>query len=329
MPKGSSNTMCDEINSTPVATATRYRISTITATGSIGTEIDLDLLFEELCFAIETCGVGKTSHDCYGFVYTEYGRRKSTTFYTGISKKYATHHVKASGFKRFDNQLTVVYKYNDESLINIKVFKNGNIQMTGIKETEHGKSMIDILVDSIRRLSTDSEHIIVNNINDLRNCNYKIALINSDFKVSFEVKRDKLHNVLKRLYNIRCSFEPCIYPGVKIQYFWNELNSRKDGICKCSKTCIHGKGEGAGDNDCKKITIAVFQSGCVIITGAQTTLQIDDTYKFICSILFEHKSIIEKMPLPQLVQSKVGDINKHAKSKKKVLIKKHLIVYPN
>lgn len=308
--------------------ATPYRISTITATGSVGTEVNLDLLFEELCHAIELLGVGKTPDNCYGYVYTEYGRRKSMTFYTGIAKKYASHNTKSAGFKRFDNQLTVVYKYNDDSLINIKIFKNGNIQMTGVKETSDGHSMIDILVNDMKKLYSRADGI-VQDIDSIQNNNYKIALINSDFKVNFEVKRDKLHNVLKRLYNIRCSFEPCIYPGVKIQYFWNEMHFKKDGICKCSKICIHGKGDGSGDRNCKKITIAVFQSGCVIITGAQTTEQIDDTYKFICNILFEHKPVIEKVPLPQIIQSRVGDTVKDVIPKKKVFLKKHLIVYPN
>lgn len=332
MPKSLVNTMCDD-NKCQDATATKYRISTITATGSVGTEINLDLLFDELCLAIDRSGVGKTPENCYGYVYTEYGRRKSTTFYQGIAKKYSSGtsntQCKPSGFKRFDNQLTVVYKFNDESLINIKVFKNGNIQMTGIKETTDGKVMIDIILADMKRLSMNTTNNIVSDVDALQNKNYKIALINSDFKVDFEVKRDKLHNVLKRMYNIRCSFEPCIYPGVKVQYFWNELNFKKDGICRCSKTCIHGKGGGSGDNDCKKITIAVFQSGCVIITGAQTTFQIDDTYKFICKILFEHKNIIEKAPLPQIIQNKLGNISKDVKPKKKVLIKKHLIVYPS
>ena len=322
----SNLTLCDN---KLMAGATPYRISTITATGSIGVEINLDLLFDELCVVIEHKGVGKTPNNTIGFVYTEYGRKKSTTYYIGIAKKYATHNSKASGVKRFDNQLTVIYKYNEDSLINIKVFKNGNIQMTGVKDTSDGKSMIDILINAIKCIESNCGCCIVNNVEDLQNMKYKIALINSDFKVDFEVKRDKLHNVLKKEYNIRCSFEPCIYPGVKIQYFWNSANQGNDGVCKCSKACILGKGDGSGDRDCKKITIAVFQSGCVIITGAQTTQQIDDTYDYICNILFEHKEYIEKTPLPQMIQSKSVDMHKHANNKNKVLLKKHLIVYPS
>lgn len=307
--------------------ATPYRVSTITATGSINTDINLDLLFEELCFTIENQGVGKTLDNITGFVYAEFGKTKSVTYYTGIAKKYigkqvpkhtSQTHVKS---KRFDNQLTIIYKYDNESLINIKVFKNGNIQMTGVKQCENGSSMIDILIDTIKTTMQNKTVPIVTSVETLANTNYKIALINSDFKVNFEVKRDKLHTVLKQQYGVRCSFEPCIYPGVKIQYFWNKTQNFKNGLCKCSLPCIHGKGDGNGDMDCKKITIAVFQSGCVIITGAQTTQQIDDAYDFICHILFKHKEHVEKTVIATATTSLPPT------PKPKIMLRKDKIVY--
>lgn len=307
--------------------ATPYRVSTITATGSINTDINLDLLFEELCFTIENQGVGKTPDNITGFVYAEFGKTKSVTYYTGIAKKYIGKHVPKHTSqthvksKRFDNQLTIIYKYDNESLINIKVFKNGNIQMTGVKQCENGSSMIDILIDTIKTTMQNKTVPIVTSVETLVNTNYKIALINSDFKVNFEVKRDKLHTVLKQQYGVRCSFEPCIYPGVKIQYFWNKKQHFKNGLCKCSLPCIHGKGDGNGDMDCKKITIAVFQSGCVIITGAQTTQQIDDAYDFICHILFKHKGHVEKTVIATATTSLPST------PKPKIMLRKDKIVY--
>lgn len=310
-----------------MAGATPYRVSTITATGSINTDIDLDLLFEELCCIIRHHGVGKTPDNTTGFVYAEFGKIKSVTYYAGIAKKYlgkqAVKHVSqgATKSKRFDNQLTIIYKYDEESLINVKVFKNGNIQMTGVKHCDDGHAMIDVIINTIREVMRIKHLPIVSSPNTMANTNYKIALINSDFKVNFEVKRDKLHTVLKQQYGIRCSFEPCIYPGVKIQYFWNNKQQFKNGLCKCSLPCIHGKGNGHGDMDCKKITIAVFQSGCVIVTGAQTTQQIDDAYAFICDILFGHKEHVEKVTiastttLPPLIP------------KPKIMLRKDKIVY--
>ena len=52
--------------------------------------------------------------------------------------------------------------------------------------------------------------------------------------------------------------------GVNIKYYFNQ--STNHGICQCSQMCS-GKGCGLGDGQCKRITILIFMSGEVIITG--------------------------------------------------------------
>lgn len=296
---------------------TDYRISTITVTGSVNTEIDLDILFNSFSGLIIEHGVEKTPEHLLGIVYAEFGKKRSETYYTEFSKKFIANKKKEYTTKRFDNQLTVIYKYSNESLMNIKMFKNGNIQITGVKKIEEGQSMIHRLVEMIRNSKVQA----VQHIEDLKAVNYKVALINSDFKVGFEIRRDKLYSLLINNYGNKCSFEPCIYPGVKIQYFWNTNNQHKDGVCRCRSQCSIGKNDGNGEGKCKKITIAVFQSGCIIITGAQTPFQIDETYAFICSVLKDNMLFIKKVNLLSLLPSKdkVDEV--------KIMIKKSSIVY--
>lgn len=308
------------INKKALYDATKYRISTITVTGAVNTELDLDKFFDYVQEIITEKGVNKTPENQFGIIYAEFGKRRSTTYYTGFSKKFLAQRQKEHVNKRFDNQLTIIYKYNEDSIMNIKVFKNGNIQITGVKNIADGEKMIDSLVNYLKsRHSTDN---IVKDYNALRTINYKVALINSDFKVDFEIKRDKLYSTIVNHYDNKCSFEPCIYPGVKIQYFWNSCNHHKDGVCGCREDCYIGKGDGQGDGNCKKITIAVFQSGCIIITGAQNTEQIDDAYKFICGVFDCHLDVIKKVPLP------VSVMTPKAEPKKKIILKKSLIIYP-
>ena len=305
--------------------ATSYRISTITVTGSVNSEINLDLMFDSLNSMILERGVGKDETCLMGLVYAEYGKKRSSTYYTGFSKKFVSQRKKENVSKRFDNQLTVIYKFNEESLMNIKVFKNGNVQITGVKQISQGKEMIDILITLIKEaVDNCTEGSVALSKNELANSKYKVALINSDFKIGFEIKRDKLYSVLINEYENKCSFEPCIYPGVKIQYFWNSYNALNDGVCCCKENCFSGKGNGGGDGDCKKITIAVFQSGCIIITGAQTTGQIDAAYKFICDILFSHKEFVRKINITSILpQTPIEE------KKVKVILKKSSIIYPN
>lgn len=300
---------------------TPYRISVITATGSVNTELDLDLLFNHFKVLIIDSGVEKTPEHKYGVVYAEYSKKKSDTYYTNFSKKFLSQKKKENKSKRFDNQLTVIYKFNDNTLMNIKMFKNGNIQITGVKSIQDGNSMIDILISIMKKICVDEPNA-VKDIDKMVNNNYKVALINSDFQIGFEIKRDKLYTILINSYHNKCSFEPCIYPGVKIQYFWNSHNHDKNGVCCCKTQCSVGKNDGHGENKCKKITIAVFQSGCIIITGAQTTEQIDEVYQFICNVLNTHVDYVKKVNLNAIlpITPKVEKV--------KIMLKKSTIIYP-
>ena len=57
------------------------------------------------------------------------------------------------------------------------------------------------------------------------------------------------------------------------------------GICDCEKPC-NGKGK---DNTCKRITIAVFKSGKIIITGGRNKNQIQTAYEFITDFVNENR----------------------------------------
>ena len=55
---------------------------------------------------------------------------------------------------------------------------------------------------------------------------------------------------------------------------------------------------GNGDGDCKKITIAAFSSGSVIITGARAKEQIDDCYNFINRVFRDNYGKVKKVLAP-------------------------------
>ena len=278
-----------------------YKISTITATGSVNTGVNLDVLFDHICIKEDNV------------LYAEYGSQKK-----GISKKSAvTKRKVVETTKKFDNQLTLECRFRMEegnfTVLNCKIFRNGNIQMTGVKYIEQGHEFVDRIIDIIRE-APDSVAIK----EELQNTNYSIRMINCDYRVGFSIKRDALYRVMINEYDNMASFEPCIYPGVKIQYMWNMHKSDKDGVCGCQETCVNGKGDGKSEGKCKKITVAVFQSGCIIITGAQNKLQIDETYRWINEIIMTHRDKIEKksIVMPQHQQEE----------KKKILISRSKIV---
>ena len=180
----------------------------------------------------------------------------------------------------------------NDNYINMKLFKNGRIQMTGLKKIENGPVAINTIIDIIKNLNLNNDII---DKNDLEFSDYKICLINSDFKFFSKLRRNKLFDFLNNKTDLICSYEPCIYPGVKIQFFYN---NKYDGICRCSDGYCSNKDK---KSLCGKVTIAVFESGCTIITGAKSLEQINVTYKYIKELLTNNIDNFKKIDLDQLL----------------------------
>lgn len=251
----------------------KLRISTMTATCCLGETIDLEKLYKNV--------------EINSFLtYIDFGGFPPKGFNPkNISEK------KASKKKVFYNQITTILQLMPGITINVKLFNNGAISMTGLKDDKYG-------IEAIEKFSK-----IINEVCDL-NCklsDFNIVLINSDYHIGYEIKRDILHQILIKNFKIYSSYEPCIYPGVNSKYFWNEdyKNNEYIGRCYCTKSC-EGKGNGRGNGNCKKITISTFQSGSVIITGARNKEQIKNAYDFINNIFRKYYDILKKENAPFL-----------------------------
>jgi TATA-box binding protein (TBP) (component of TFIID and TFIIIB) len=206
------------------------------------------------------------------------------------------------GKKSFDNQVTVIYAFREKYNPNIKVFRNGNIQMTGVRVIEDGEKIIGIIVDELRRIYESGHTSVVEDADALHPCDFKVRMINSNFSVPYLVRRKDLHKLLiSHEYNNNCIFQGTTYPGVKLYFYWNSTKKKQDGICECTKACF-GKGTGHGDGECKKVTVAIFESGNVLITGANTVEQIDSAYAYITAVLVQHVQMLRKV-LPPLLDT--------------------------
>jgi len=281
----------------------KYRISTITCNANIGclVNINLGILFDNII-------VSETPEIDNSLVWAQF-MRDGVDVSKGVYPKKRRKSKKDKMKKnRFDNQVTVIYRFRDKYIPNVKIFKNGNIQLTGIKNVEDTEIIVNTIINNIKDIYNSIDKKIIINVPDdyvldLKYQNFKIRMINTDFKIytdpeltkGFEVKRREIHKLfISDEYNNKCSFQPGIYQGVKLEYFWNECNIKNNGICSCPKNC-YGKGTGKSIGDCKKVTGALFESGSVLITGGVTFEQVDETYKYICDFLRKHKDIIKKL----------------------------------
>jgi len=281
-----------------------YRISTITCNANIGNDININLglLFDNINI-IENISEGIEK----GVVWVQFMKNGADVSNGVYHKKRRKSKKNTMKKNRFDNQVTVIYKFNDKYIPNVKIFKNGNIQLTGIKDIKDTEHIVNHIINDITLIYNNIDKNIIVNVEpdyilDLKYQNFKIRMINTDFKVysdpdfknGFEIRRKEVHKLfINDEHNNKCSFQPGIYQGVKLEYFWNINNKNKNGICSCPKYC-YGKGSGQNIGECKKVTGALFESGSVLITGGITFEQVNETYEYICNFLEKNKDIIRK-----------------------------------
>ena len=283
------------------------RVSTMTGKGAINSNINLDNVYKYLEIDANIKFIDYKTEDPKGF------------HHKNISEK------KKRKLRLFYNQITILILINND-INNIKLFNNGSISMTGVKSEENGHQAIKLLNSKLLEISKNNpkEPALVNLNSEV--IKYEIVLINSDYDIGYEIKRSDLHQLLVNEYKIFSSFEPCIYPGVNSKYYWNKdyKDNQFKGRCYCTMKC-NGKGKGNGNGDCKKVTVSAFQSGSIIITGAQTIDQIIDTYNFINTIFENHIEQLKKT-VPHFIDAKIQE-PKQNKHKKKIWINKNNIVY--
>jgi hypothetical protein len=271
---------------TPEVQFTPLRISTNVATGNIGSVLYLDKLFEQLPVLLIPFGYPEE-----GILKMEHKDRVVGASARDILTK------KKTAKKTFFNQSTIVVrkrrmdKPDEFKEVNIKLFANGGIQMTGITGIEFAKITLEWLLPqfSVFTQPISLTPVFIKTL--------KIQLINSDYHVNGTIHRDNLHQIITQQYGLFSSLEKLIHQGVNIKYYYNTSRTvGRPGICMCEKACP-GQGEGDAPGQCKKITLLAFQTGDIIVTGARKYEQLEEAYHFMNQILKRHsKEILRPLP---------------------------------
>jgi len=240
-----------------------------------------------------TCSLGINVHLKEIYTYMVLDKNYITTIkYKGEirSLEKQSKRKKKKKTKSFQNQLTVEIRPDIERLptnkISIKIFKNGSIQMSGVKSLLACNLALNKLIDSLYK-----EYGIIENdkIKDIQFVSdkeqigvvrYKVDMINSNFTINWEVNRENLYNILLKK-RIECRYEPSIHACVNIKF-------RPTGAPK-------------------NISIFVFQSGHIIITGAKNINSIAESYEYITNLLNLHKSKIEKSKIANILFENMND----------------------
>ena len=274
---------------------TDYRVSTIVVTANWGTTVNLDNLVESLRKVI------------IPFWYPDNGiiKMEHKQIIYGICDKdiFTNRKISQKGFANHSS--IIIRKKIDESQpdspwkeCNIKLSDSGSIQLTGVPSEQFARESIELLLDIIKTLP-ESPFQSKPSIERLQLCN-----INTDYELlNVCINQDALHKILLNTYNLCSSLEKTIYQGINAKYYYNTHNTT-DGICGCKNIC-EGDGMGDGEGQCKKITMCIFRTGKIIITGGRILKHIDTVYNYLNSIFERHEKAV-LIPASKLAE--IGDI---------------------
>ena len=257
------------------------RISTLVTTGHLGTGINLINVFNQI----------KKHLVPIGFPMEGFLKMEHEANVIGYSARDLLTKRRVSD-KTFFNQSTIVIRKirsdtGDFKEVNVKLFANGGFQMTGVTDEEFSRNVIAWLLEKINHFDTPVS------TTPLELKKFNVQLLNSDYKMNAQAKRAELHRILCEVYNLSSTLETTIYQGVNTKYYYNETTPAGGGICRCPKFCT-GQGDGTAIGLCKRITIAVFQTGSIIITGARTHRQLNEAYEFMNRILRSHSKEVSR-----------------------------------
>ena len=178
--------------------------------------------------------------------------------------------------------------------VNVKLFINGSIQMTGCKHLDNIRNSLEVLFNKLKItkviLDRNMEYIekpfvLETSLLDIHNVyKFYIQMINTNFNIQFHINRSKLFQLLLD-NNIDASFDPIIHACVNIKYY---LNNTKP----------------------KTISIFVFESGSITIAGSNSCSEILEAYNFINKfILTNYSLLLTKDITPNLIIEFIKKIN--------------------
>lgn len=213
-----------------------------------------------------------------GIVSIKFGKRKDTASNRSIVKVKTK---KKPSKKGFYNQVTILMQPTnqpDRNFINIKVFKNGALQITGCKDMEDFTNVVNRLIKILKQGVDIKRHNKIRHYDFLKSpskvgiYDVKIRMINSNFKVNYKIDRKKLDSILTEKHGVHTRDKEIGY----VEHKYKPTGGH---------SCVNIKYQ---YDQQSKPSIFVFQTGAIIITGAKTLDHIIGAYHFINKILNQY-----------------------------------------
>jgi TATA-box binding protein (TBP) (component of TFIID and TFIIIB) len=180
----------------------------------------------------------------------------------------------------FYNSITLEIMVRPGKVINFKLFKNGGVQIAGCKNIVEGNIAINKLIKKLSEKVGIEEDGKMKEIpfteKDISITDVKINLINVNFKLDFNINRELLYQILLN-EGIECYYEKCKHAGVCVKFVPPEKE--------------------------KPISIFIFESGSIVITGSKNENHILTGYNHVIDLIMTNKKKITKIPSALLLSN--------------------------
>lgn len=163
--------------------------------------------------------------------------------------------------------------------MHIKVFNTGKLEIPGIQNDELLTVVLDNLIQILK------PHVCNNDLHYLKE-KTETVLINSNFNCGYYINREKLFDILKYKYKINSSFDPCSYPGIQCEFYYDIDKDDNTG------RQINNIDITNNSDNIFKVSFMIFRTGSVLIVGKCDQHILYNIYNFIKKILEDEYSEI-------------------------------------
>jgi len=175
--------------------------------------------------------------------------------------------------------------------IHIKVFNTGKLEIPGIQSSSILDDALKLLITILKPIvKTETSIVYIKNKSET-------VLINSNFNCGYYVNREKLYEKLKYKYKINCVYDPCSYPGIQCEFYYNSNEKIQTGI---NPDAVYDK----HDKIIYKISFMIFRTGSVLIVGKCSETILHELYNIICNILVNERNYVKGITEEKFVKEK-------------------------
>ena len=181
--------------------------------------------------------------------------------------------------------------------IHVKLFNTGKLEIPGIQDSTILDKVLTLLVNILMPIvlkntendaaaalakantpDANNDASVVNMPLQFLDNKSETVMINSNFSCGYYINREKFYKLLKYKYKINSNFDPCSYPGIQCEFYYDDLILHKD------QHGIQPSQERTGTTQVTKVSFMIFRTGSVLIVGKCSEEMLYQIYTFLCHI---------------------------------------------